>query len=147
MGKAKKGCSLRVSEKGVKIPFPRKTAAFTTPMKAGRVSKRLRTPESFPRASQKKLRIYEITKYKAGTVINENVIFDEFEKTISKKNKEYIYITTIKILVVMNNLSEAGLLYYFLMFFNLVKTGKYSLSNIVLLLWLETMETVRWFSL
>ena len=73
--------------KRVKI-FPRKTAAYMTPMKAGRLSKRLRTPESLPRASRKKLHTYESPKYKAETVINENVIFDEFEETISEENKE-----------------------------------------------------------
>ena len=75
--------------KRVKI-FPRKTAAYTTPMKAGRLSRRLRTLESLPRASRKKLHTYESPKYKAETVINENVIFDELEETISEENKEYI---------------------------------------------------------
>ena len=47
----------------------------------------------------------------------------------------------------MKKLSEAGLLYYFVLFFQLVKAGKYSLSNIAMLLWLETksmIDTVIW---
>ena len=80
----------------MKIPFPRKTAALTTPMKAGRVSKRLRTPESLPRAIKKKMHIYESPKYKAETDINENVIFEEFEETISEDNKESKILLRIK---------------------------------------------------
>ena len=129
-------------KKGIKILTPKKTAAFSTPTKAGRVFKRLLTPESLPRAIRKKLHIHESPKNKFETVLNENVIFDEFEETITEEYKEYIDIASDK--VVMKKLSEAGLLYYFVLFFQLVKAGKYSLSNIAMLLWLET---VRWFSL
>ena len=129
-------------KKGIKILTPKQTAAFSTPTKAGRVFKRLLTPESLPRAIRKKLHIHESPKNKFETVLNENVIFDEFEETITEEYKEYIDIASDK--VVMKKLSEAGLLYYFVLFFQLVKAGKYSLSNIAMLLWLET---VRWFSL
>ena len=91
---------------------------------------------------KKKLHLYESPNNKVETVINENVVFDESEGTITEESKEYIDIATDKI--VIEKLSEAGLLYYFSFFFQLVKTGKYSLSNIAMLLWLET---VRWFSL
>ena len=61
--------------------------------------------------SEKKLHIQESPKNKFETVLNENVIFDEFEETITEEYKEYIDIASDK--VVMKKLSEAGLLYYF----------------------------------
>ena len=88
------------------------------------------------------MHLYESPNNKVETVINENVVFDEFEETITEESKEYIDIATDKI--VIEKLSEAWLLYYFSLFFQLVKTGKYSLSNIAMPLWLKT---VRWFSL
>ena len=74
--------------------------------------------------------------------INENVVFDEFEETITEETKEYIDIAKNKI--VIEKLFEAELLYYFTLFFRLVEKSKYYFSNIALLLWLKT---VRWFSL
>ena len=88
------------------------------------------------------MHVYESPKDKVETIINENVVFDEFEETITEETKEYIDIATNEI--VIEKLSEAGLLYYLTLFFRLVEKNKYSLSNIALLLWLET---VRWFSL
>ena len=101
-------------KKGVIISTPKKNVLFSTPTKAGRICKRLLTPESLPRASRKKkkLHLYESPNNKVETVINENVVFDEFEETITEESKEYIDIATDKI--VIEKLSEAGLLYYFL---------------------------------
>ena len=99
-------------KKGVIISTPKKNVLFSTPTKAGRICKRLLTPESLPRASRKKkLHLYESPNNKVETVINENVVFDEFEETITEESKEYIDIATDKI--VIEKLSEAGLLYYF----------------------------------
>ena len=129
-------------KKRIVISTPQKTAAFSTPSKSGRVFIRLRTPESLPRAGRKRMHMYESPKEKGETIINENVVFDEFEETITEETKEYIDIATKKI--VIEKLSESGLLYYFTLFLRLVEKNNYSLSNIALLLWLET---VRWFSL
>ena len=78
--------------------------------------KRLLTPESLPRAIRKKLHLHESPKNKFETVLNEN---DIFEETITEEYKEYIGIASDK--VVMKKLSEAGLLYYIVLFFQLVK--------------------------
>ena len=88
------------------------------------------------------MHVYESPKDKVETNINENVVFGEFQETITEETEEYIDIATNKI--VIEKLSEARLLYYFTLFFRLVEKNKYSLSNIALLLWIET---VRWFSL
>ena len=60
-------------------------------------------------------------------MIDKHVVFDEFEETITEESKEYIDIATDK--VVIEKLSESGLLHNFILFFQLVKSGKYSLSN------------------
>ena len=77
------------------------------------------------------MHIHESRKNKVETVINENVIFDEFEETITKEYKEYIDIAADR--VVMKKLSKAEFLYYFVLFFQLAKAGKYSIANIIYL--------------
>ena len=75
----------------------------------------IRTPESLPRASRKKLHTFESSKKTVETIIKENVVFDEFEETITEEDKEYIDIATDK--VVIEKLSKTGLLQYFILFF------------------------------
>ena len=48
---------------------------------------------------------------------SDQVIFDEFEETITEENKEYIDIATDK--VVIEKLSKTGLLHYFILFTSL----------------------------
>ena len=63
------------------------------------------------------------------------------EEEITEEAKTFIDIASDSI--VIDEISKAGYLHYFIDFFKLVKERKYPLSNICFLLWLET---VRWFS-
>ena len=101
--------------------------------------KRLLTPKSTQKKSRKKNKVSP-TKTPAR-VLDENVLFDEFEEEISQEAKTYIDIATDK--TVIDSLSKAGYLSYLISFFHLVKQNKYPLRNLAFLLWLET---VRWFS-
>ena len=135
--KTKKISSLSdTKKKGVIISTPKKNVSFSTPTMVV-YSKGCLPRNHYLEPVEKQMHLYESPDNKAESVINENVVFDEFEETITEESKEYIDIATDKIVI------EPGC-YIFSLFFQLVKTGKYSLSNIAMLLWLETM---RWFSL
>lgn len=122
------------------LTTPKKTSSFRTPTKSPGIHKRQQTPESANK-SRKKIHFSTPTA-KSETIINEHIIFDEFVEPISEESKEYIDIATGK--EVIEKLSKYGLLFYFTLFFKLVSKDRYPLTNIALLLWLET---VRWFSL
>ena len=75
--------------------------------------KRLHTPESLSKRSKKK----HIYANPSPKVISENITYDEVKETISETNKEYIDIATDK--KVIEKLTEAGLLYHFILFLDL----------------------------
>ena len=66
-----------------------------------------------------------------------NLVFDE----MSNEYKEFVKIASDK--EVLDKLYKFKILYYFRLFFNLLKQGRYPLKNLALLLWLET---VKWYS-
>ena len=57
------------------------------------------TPTSIPRASGKKLHTYGSPKKIVETIIDEQVVFDDFDNTITKENKEYIDIAIDKVVI------------------------------------------------
>ena len=75
-------------------------------------------------------------------VISEIIIYHEAEETISETSKDYIDIASDKKVLKGSQKQEFCTISHY--FFGLVKRDKYSLTNITMLLWLET---VRWFSI
>ena len=78
-----------------------------------------------------------------GEEAGENIIFDEFEEEIMEEDKSFIDIASDYNSQVIEEITKAGYIRYFIEFFQRVKQQKYPLTNIAFLLWLET---VRWFS-
>ena len=94
---------------------PRKKKTKTT----SSALKRLDTPESLSKRNKK----FHIYANPSPKVNSENITYDEVKEMISETSKEYIDIATDK--KVIEKLTEAGLLYHFTLFFELVKIEKY----------------------
>jgi hypothetical protein len=128
-----------------KVKTPYKIASIrtlTTPQKY----KRILTPTSSAKKAKRQL-IKTPSKYKER-INNQNetemdVLFDIPDDKNDAKTEEKQFLEICCDKDVLRKLSDARILHFLTIFLSLVKKDKYPLTNIALLLWLET---VKWYN-